>query len=69
MKGGKSRPSQIWVEGIIRKRDIRGNVAPEFIELCMDELQHSGRKPTELNICYRVLLQKSEFTPRGTHKH
>ena len=21
------------------------------------------------NICYRVLLQKREFIPRGTHKH
>ena len=34
-----------------------------------DELQHGGRKPTETSVCYRVLLQKREFTPRGTHKH
>ena len=61
--------TKIWVEEIIRKRDIRGNVAPKFIELCMDELQHSGRKPTELNICYGVLVQKREFTPSETHKH
>ena len=26
-------------------------------------------KPTERNICYRVLLQKREFTRRGTNKH
>ena len=38
-----------------------------------NELQHDGRKPTETSvtnfICYRVLLKKREFTPRGTHKH
>ena len=26
------------------------------------------RTETNRNICYQVLLQKREFTPRGTHK-
>ena len=57
--------AKIWVEGIIRIRDIRGNVLPKFIELCMetpyaeahpDELQHGGRKPIETSVtefCYK----------------
>ena len=68
MKGGKYTKTlaKIWVEGIniIRIRDIRGNVLPKFIELCMrrhagaheDELQHGGRKPTETSVtefCYK----------------
>ena len=68
MKGGKyTKPlAKIWVEGIIRIRDIHGNVLPKFIELCMetpyhagahlDELQHGGRKPTETSVtqfCYK----------------
>ena len=34
MKGGKYAKTlpMIWVEGIIRRRDIRGNVLPKFIE-------------------------------------
>ena len=38
MKGGKYTKTlaKIWVEGIIRIRDIRGNVLPKFIELCME---------------------------------
>ena len=66
MKGGKytkTLPNN-WVEGIIRIRDIRGNVLPKFIELYMetpgwthpDELQHGGRKPTETSVtefCYK----------------
>ena len=37
MKGGKYTKtlSKIWVEGIIRIRDIRGNALPKFIELCI----------------------------------
>ena len=33
MKGGKYTKTlaQIWVEGIIRIRDIRGNALPKFI--------------------------------------
>ena len=38
MKGGKYTKTlaKIWVEGVIRIRDIRGNVLPKFIELCME---------------------------------
>ena len=70
MKGGKYTKTlaKIWVEGIIRIRDIRGNVLPKFIELCMetpDELQHGGRKPTETSVtefCYKsVNLLLEEF--------
>ena len=46
MKGGKYTKTlaKIWVEGIIRIRDIRGNVIPKFIELCMET------KPTETSV-------------------
>ena len=68
MKGGKYTKAlaKIWVEGIIRIGDIRGNVLPKFIELCLETPWRTG---TDRNICYRVLLQKREFTPGGTHKH
>ena len=59
MKGGtytKTLP-KIHVRGIFRIGDIRRNVLPKFIEICMesrphvgahlDELQHGVRKPTE----------------------
>ena len=78
MKGGKYTKTlaKIWVEGIIGIRDILGNVLPKFIQLCMETpcWSSSGWAPTwrtetNRNICYRVLLQKREFTPRGTHKH
>ena len=79
MKGVKYTKTlaKIWDEGIIRTQDIRGSVLPKFIELYIetpcwsssDELQHGGRTETNRNICYRVLLQKREFTRRGTHKH
>ena len=38
MKGGKYTKTlaKTWVEGIIRTRDIRGNVLHKFIELCME---------------------------------
>ena len=38
MKGGNYTKTltKIWVEGIISIRDIRGNVFPKFIELCME---------------------------------
>ena len=38
MKGRKYTKTlaKIWVEGIIRMRDIRGNVLPKFIEICME---------------------------------
>ena len=66
MKGGKYTKTlaKIWVEGIIRIRDIRRSVLPKFIELSIqrhagahpDELQHGGRKPTETSVtefCYQ----------------
>ena len=57
MKGGKytTTLAKIWVEGIIRIRDIRGNVLPKFLELIVWR-RHAGD-----------LLQKRGFTPRGTH--
>ena len=38
MKGGKYTQTlaKIWVEGVIRIRDIRGNVLPKFIERCLE---------------------------------
>ena len=38
MKGGRFTKTlaKIWVEGIIRIRDIRANGLPKFIELCME---------------------------------
>ena len=71
MKGGKCTTTlaKIWVEGITRIRDIRGNVLPKFIELCTETpcWSSSGWAPawrteTNRNICYRVLPQKREFT-------
>ena len=67
MKGGKYTKTlaKNWVEGIIRLRDIRGNVLPKFIEPVVwrrhagahpDELQHGGRKPTKTSVtefCYK----------------
>ena len=40
MKGGKytKTVAKIWVEGIIRIGDIRGNVLPKFIELYGDAM-------------------------------
>ena len=59
MKGSKYTKTlaKIWVEGIIRIRDIRGNILRKFRELIVWR-RHAGD-----------LLQKREFTPRGTHKH
>ena len=58
MKGGTYTKTltKIQVRGILRIPDIRRNVLAKLIEICMetpccrahlDELQHSGRKPTE----------------------
>ena len=46
MKGGKYTKTlaKIWVEGIIRIRDIQGNVIPKFMELCMET------KPRETSV-------------------
>ena len=60
MKGGKYTKTlaKIQIRGIFRIRDIRRNVVPKFIEICMDtpcwrypnEHQHGGRKPTETSV-------------------
>ena len=50
--------AKIQVREIFRIRDIRRNVLPKRIEVCMetpcwahrDELQHGGRKPTETSV-------------------
>ena len=77
MKGGKYAKTlaKIQVRGMFRMRDIRRIVLPKYIEICKAR-RHAGahrmsttwRRETR-NICYRVLLQKREFIPRGTHKH
>ena len=78
MKGGKYTKtlSKIHVRGIFRISDIRRNVLPKFIEICMETPRWcppgwalTWRTETNKNICYRVLVQKREFIPRGTHKH
>ena len=67
MKGGTYTKTlaKIQVRGIFRIRDIRRNVLPKLIEICMetpscwyahlDELQHGGRKPNETatEFCYK----------------
>ena len=53
MKGDKHKKTlaKIWVEEIIRIRDIRGNVLPKVWRR-----QHGGRKSTETSVtefCYK----------------
>ena len=59
-----------------RIQNIRRNILPKFIEICMETpcWCPPGWAPTwwtetNKNICYRVLVQKSEFISRGTHIH
>ena len=49
MKGGKYTKTlaKNWVEGIIRLRDIRGNVLSKFIEPVVWR-RHAGAHPAEL---------------------
>ena len=61
---------------IFRIQDIRRNVLPKFIEIymetpcwCSPGWAPTWRTETMKNICCRVLVQKREFIPRGTHKH
>ena len=53
------------------KRDIRRNVLPQFIGICMETpcLCPPWRTATNRNISNRVLLQNREFSPQGTYKH
>ena len=76
MKGGKYAKTlaKIQVRGIFRIWDIRRNVLPKFIEICMETpcwcspgWAPTWRTETNRNICYRVLLQKREFILRETH--
>ena len=41
--------AKIWVEGMIRIRDIRGNVLPKFIELCIETLYRHRNDPHHRN--------------------
>ena len=67
-EGGKYAKTlaKFLVRELFRIRDIRRNVLPKFIEICMETpcWQSSGWAPTwrtetDRNICYRVLLQKN----------
>ena len=78
MKGGKYTKilAKIQAGRILRISDIRRNVLLKFIEICMETpcwnspgWAPTWRTETNKNICYRVLVQKREFIPRGTHKH
>ena len=64
MKGGKDAKTlaKIQVRGIFRIRDIRRNVLPKFIEICLETpfwclsgRAPTWRKETNRNICYRIL--------------
>ena len=59
----------------IYKQYPKKDVLPKSIEICMKTpwwcpsgWAPTWRTKTSRNICYRVLLQKREFIPRGTHK-
>ena len=78
MKGGKYAKifAKIQVRAIFHMRDIRRNVLPKFIELCMETscwcpygLAPTWRPESNRNICHWVLLRKRAFNSRGTHKH
>ena len=78
IKGGEytKTPAKNRVRGIFRIRDIWRNVLPRFIGIYIKTPcwwlpggASTWRTETSGNICYRVLLQKCEFIPRGTHKH
>ena len=78
MKGGKYAKTlaKIQVTRIFCIQDMRRNVLPTFIEICMETPRWcspvwapTGRTETNKNICDRVLVQKRGFIPRGTHKH
>ena len=78
MKGGKYTKTlaKIWVEGIIRIRDIRekcftqiyralyGDAMLELIR--MSSNMADGNQQKHLSPSFG---EKREFTPRGTHKH
>ena len=61
---------------IFHMRDIRKNVLPKFIKLCMEtpcwcpfEGQKYGRRiPTEKSVCLSVFLQMRDIIARGARK-
>ena len=73
MKGGKyTKPlAKNQVRRIFRIRDIRRNVllAQIYRDLYGDVMLVPTWMGTNKNICYRILVQKREFFPQGTHKH
>ena len=78
MRGGTYTKTltNIQVRGIFRIRDIRRNVLPKIIEICMEtpcwcspRWAPTWRTKTNRNICYRALLQKLAFILRETRKH
>ena len=78
MKGGKYAKTlaKIQVTRIFCIQDMRRNVLPTFIKICMETpcwcppvWAPTWRTETNKNICDRVLVQKRGFIPRGTHKH
>ena len=62
------------VSTIFHTRDIRRNVVPKFIELCMEKPCWFPYRDTNMvagtnsNNCIRVLQRKREFTSQGTHE-
>ena len=77
MKGGKYTKTlaKIQARRIFRIRDIRRNVLPKFTQICMETpcwcppgWAPTWRTETNRKICYRVLVQKREFIPRGTQQ-
>ena len=69
--------AKIQVGAIFHIQDIRRNVLPKFIELCMktlcwcpsEEHQHGGRKPVETSVTKVLLLKRRDFISRLIHKH
>ena len=55
---------------MVHMRDIRENVLPKFIKLCMETPCLCSLWPpkTNKNICFRVFLLMREFFAWGTHK-
>ena len=77
MKGGKYSKTiaKIQASAVFHIRDIRRNVLPKFIEICIDmpcwcpsRWAPTQRTKINRNICYWVLKRKREFLSRGIHK-
>ena len=76
-KGKYAKPlAKIQFTAIFLKQDMRRNVLPKFIEICMKTPRWgpcgwapTWRPETNRNICHWVLLQKREFISPGTQEH